>query len=238
MGLAVGAAAIEAERAKCFKKCKAKNRRARRKATFQAIRAAAAKNSKFSSLADEYEEDDTESEYSDDDDSDDDYFSDADSWQRPGEGHLGALRGMYQNAFTDQASDELYNMDSYNDEMGPKSNRMTRRLEKEGLIKKDILGWSKPRIPSNIKDAPPCTTPWGSLSGFQPRWFGLFGMQQPCQVIKYPGIWFDKDGWYVKYYDLISGEFITQHLFTDPKIYQQSHESRLLDAFFGYKEFT
>ena len=208
VGLAVGAAAIEAERAKCFKKCKAKNRRARRKATFQAIRAAAAKNSKFSSLADEYEEDDTESEYSDDDDSDDDYFSDADSWQRPGEGHLGALRGMYQNAFTDQASDELYNMDSYNDEMGPKSNRMTRRLEKEGLIKKDILGWSKPRI------------------------------QQPCQVIKYPGIWFDKDGWYVKYYDLISGEFITQHLFTDPKIYQQSHESRLLDAFFGYKEFT
>ena len=120
--------------------------------------------------------------------------------------------------------------------MGPTSTQQ--KLINLGVLNYKKGQFSKPRLPSKLKKSSECKSLYGHLTGFEPNWCDMFGPNQPCQVIKYPGIWYDKDGWYMKYYDLLSNKFKIHHANKSPKIYQKPHRFSVLNSIVGDKTYS
>ena len=139
-----------------------------------------------------------------------------------------------------EAAQELYRMEQIElqNALGPKVNQSQHKLMEAGILKKNFWGWSEPRISNNLSKAKECNTLVGNMTGFQPNWYGLFGEQKPCQVVKIPGVWFDKDGWYARYYNIFSKKFETKHLMSSPNLYNKPYKISVLNSLLGDKEYS
>ena len=136
------------------------------------------------------------------------------------------------------AAEELHkiNNDAISRMMGPTS--IQKKLINLGVLNYKKGQFSEPRLPSKLKKSSDCKSLHGHLTGFEPKWYDMLGPNQPCQVIKYPGIWYDKDGWYIKYYDLLSNKFKIHHLNKSPNIYQKPHRFSVLNSIVGDKTYS
>ena len=145
-----------------------------------------------------------------------------------------------KNDPSQEAARELYRMEQMElqDALGPKVNQSQYKLMEAGILKKNFWGWSEPRISDNLAKADECTTLVGNMTGFQPHWFGMFGEQKPCQVIKIPGVWYDKDGWYARYFNIFTRKFETKHLMSSPNLYHKPHKVSLLNSVLGDREYS
>ena len=136
------------------------------------------------------------------------------------------------------AAEELHKINNHaiSRMMGPTSTQ--KKLINLGVLNYKKGQFSEPRLPSELKKSSECSSLYGHLTGFEPKWYDMLGPNQPCQVIKYPGIWYDKDGWYIKYYDLLSNKFKIHHLHKSPKIYQKPHRFSVLNSIVGDKIYS
>ena len=136
------------------------------------------------------------------------------------------------------AAEELHKINNHaiSRMMGPTSTQ--KKLINLGVLNYKKGQFSEPRLPSELKKSSECRSLYGHLTGFEPKWYDMLGPNQPCQVIKYPGIWYDKDGWYIKYYDLLSNKFKIHHLHKSPKIYQKPHRFSVLNSIVGDKIYS
>ena len=56
------------------------------------------------------------------------------------------------------------------------------------------------------------------MTGYEKVFYGM--SDRPCKIAKHPGLGYDRDGLYFRYFNILTGEWILKHFTSRPIVYQ------------------